>query len=200
MADILNDVLSRRTVHLCVDMQGMFAEETDWQTPWMKRVLPVVDELAGHRPQDTIFTRFMPPERAEERTGTWRAYFERWHQFTTAEIDPGLLDLVPPLRRHVPPGRVIDKPAYSPFVDTDLDALLRGEGVETLIVTGAETDVCVLAAVMSAVDLGYAIVLPKDALCSSSDQTHDALIETYSTRYGGQVVLSDLDAILKAWR
>jgi hypothetical protein len=27
-------------VHLCVDMQRMFAEATDWQMPWLERVLP----------------------------------------------------------------------------------------------------------------------------------------------------------------
>ena len=27
-------------VHLCVDMQRMFAEATEWQMPWLERVLP----------------------------------------------------------------------------------------------------------------------------------------------------------------
>lgn len=199
MADMLEDFLSRPTLHLCVDMQGMFAQDTEWQTPWMKRVLPVVDRLCAHRPADTIFTRFVPPRHAGERDGTWRDYFERWHQFTLDEIDAGLVELVPELARYAPPAQVIDKAAYSPFSGTDLDRRLRERGVETLIVTGAETDVCVLAAVISAVDLGYRIVLPKDGLCSSSDETHDALIETYSSRYGGQVALSDVTSILALW-
>ena len=33
--------LPERTIHLCVDMQNIFAEDTPWQTPWMKRVLPI---------------------------------------------------------------------------------------------------------------------------------------------------------------
>ena len=27
-------------VHLCVDMQRMFAEGTEWKMPWLERVLP----------------------------------------------------------------------------------------------------------------------------------------------------------------
>src|SRR4051812_36574911 len=52
--------LGARTVHLCVDMQNLFAEETPWNTPWMKRVLPVVTRIAEHHPERTVFTRFIP--------------------------------------------------------------------------------------------------------------------------------------------
>lgn len=46
-------------VHLCVDMQRLFAEETAWRTPWMPRVLPVVVRLCERRADRTCFTRFM---------------------------------------------------------------------------------------------------------------------------------------------
>ena len=32
-------------VHLCVDMQRMFAEQTEWHAPWMEKVLPEVVRL-----------------------------------------------------------------------------------------------------------------------------------------------------------
>jgi nicotinamidase-related amidase len=34
------------TVHICVDMQRMFAEGTDWTMPWLPRVLPNVVAIA----------------------------------------------------------------------------------------------------------------------------------------------------------
>ena len=38
--------LGPRAVHLCVDMQTLFAERTDWHVPWLERVLPAVTRLA----------------------------------------------------------------------------------------------------------------------------------------------------------
>ena len=52
--------LTESCAHLCVDMQNLFAEDTEWHTPWMERVLPVVERIARARPDRTIFTRFIP--------------------------------------------------------------------------------------------------------------------------------------------
>lgn len=49
------------SVILCVDMQGLFAEPTEWSTPWMKRVLPLVVDLVAARPQQTVCTASSPP-------------------------------------------------------------------------------------------------------------------------------------------
>jgi len=48
-------------VHLCIDMQLVFAEPTPWHTPWMGRVLPLVVEIAERQAARTVFTRFIPP-------------------------------------------------------------------------------------------------------------------------------------------
>ncbi|MCB8837209.1 cysteine hydrolase family protein [Aurantimonas sp. VKM B-3413] len=191
--------LAPNTIHLCVDMQNVFADDTEWKTPWMPRVLPVVEEIASRHTADTIFTRFIPPDRPQDVSGAWRKYFKRWHQFTRAEVDPHLLDLVPSLARLVPPATVVDKPVYSPFYRPELMDILRRRETDTLIITGAETDVCVLAAVFDAMDRGFRILLVKDALCSSADETHDALMTVYASRFSHQVELVDADAILAAW-
>jgi nicotinamidase-related amidase len=188
------------TLHLCIDMQNIFAEDTAWHTPWMNRVLPVVAAIAERHAQRTLFTRFVPPERAEEMSGSWRRYFERWREFTGEKIDPRLLELVEPLRRLVPPARVLDKRFYSPFHGTDLAAQLRGQSIDALVISGAETDLCVLAAVLDAVDLGLRVVIASDAICSSSDDKHDALMQLYRDRFSQQVEAVSAETILAHWR
>lgn len=55
-------LLSAGTVHLCIDMQTLFAERTDWHVPWFERVLPAVARPTEARRARTVFTRFVPPE------------------------------------------------------------------------------------------------------------------------------------------
>src|ERR1044071_6898672 len=192
--------LGDRTIHLCVDMQNLFAEDTPWNTPWMKRVLPVVTRIAERHPEQTVFTRFIPARHPDELPGNWRRFYRRWAELTLERIDRRLLELVPPLNRLAPPAVVIDKRVYSPFAEPDLPQLLRERQVDTLVITGAETDVCVLGAVVDAVDRGYRVVLAEDAICSSSDETHDALMTLYRNRFSQQIETAKAEAILEAWR
>jgi nicotinamidase-related amidase len=131
--------------------------------------------------------------------GTWQRYFHRWQEMTLENIDPRLLELVPSLARLAPPAVVVDKHVYSPSVESDLLRVLRKGQTDTLVISGAETDVCVLAAVLGAVDFGYRVVLATDALCSSSDTTHDALLTLYRARFSYQIEASETATILQHW-
>jgi nicotinamidase-related amidase len=78
--------------------------------------------------------------------------------------------------------------------------MLAGSGVDTLVITGGETDVCVLATVLGAIDRGFRVALVTDAVCSSQDETHDALMELYRSRFSEQVEPVTVNEVLKAWR
>ncbi|BAQ44595.1 MULTISPECIES: cysteine hydrolase family protein [Methylobacterium] len=117
--DVLpNGPLEKRAVHVCVDMQNLFAEETAWHTPWME------------------------------------------------------------------PGP---------------ESALRARRAETLVITGGETDVCVLASVLGAIDRDYRSVLAADAVCSSSDETHDAMMTLYGQRFRQHLDVATVDQILHNW-
>jgi len=118
---------------------------------------------------------------------------------TLERIDRRLLDLILSLARFAPPAAVVDKHFHSPFVEGELLEPLRSRRVDTLVITGAETDVCVLAAVLGAVDFGYRVVLADDALCSSSDMTHDALLTLYRERFSYQIEATEASIILSNW-
>jgi nicotinamidase-related amidase len=167
-------------------MQRMFAEETQWHTPWMARVLPLVVSVVELDPTRTVFTRFIPPKTADQAGGTWRRYYERWSSLTLEHLDPELVNLLPDLQKFVPPAQLEDKMILSPWAGS-LDERFKASGIDTLIISGAETEVCVLAAVMGAIDRGYRVIIVSDAVCSGADTTHDAMLEIYSSRFGMQV-------------
>jgi nicotinamidase-related amidase len=185
-------------MHLCVDMQRMFNESTPWQTPWMAKVMPNVAALVAHDPERTVFTRFVPPRTPDELPGTWRRYYERWQVMTRSRMAPALVEVAPELARYAPPAKVLDKQVYSPWVDGALSRLLTALHVDTLIVSGTETEVCVLATVLGAIDHGYRVIIATDAICSSADSTHDAMLEIYHSRFGMQVETAVVEEILEA--
>lgn len=191
--------LDRAAIHIAVDMQCLFAEPAEWFVPWLPKVLPNVLRIAERHPDRTIFTRFIPPSDPDHAVGAWRDYYERWRSMARDRIDLHLLELVEPLRKLVPPAKVLNKTGYSAFGHPRLVHALRRQGIRTLIVTGGETDVCVLATVIAAVDLGFRVVLPQDALCSVSDATHDALMTLYRERYSQQIETTSTERVLGDW-
>ena len=191
--------LTPKTVHLCLDMQRIFSPEGPWATPWMERVLPVVTSIASRYPERTVFTRFVTPREPTDMPGMWQRYYSRWQQTTRDRIDPALLELVSPLARLSPPATVIDKSRFSGFAEPQLLAHLQARDADGLVITGSETDVCVLGTVLAAVDIGYRVIIVRDAICSSSDKGHEALMEVYHSRFSEQIETANADEILTAW-
>ena len=138
-------------------------------------------------------------EKPDDMPGVWQQYYQKWRALTRDRIDPDLLDLLPELRRLVPPATVIDKNRYSAFAGAALPKHLRDRRADTLIVTGSETDVCVLATVLGAVDCGFCVVVVTDGICSSSDEGHDALLTVYHRRFSEQIQTADVENVLSAW-
>jgi nicotinamidase-related amidase len=186
-------------VHLSIDMQNLFAPGGIWETPWMERVLPAIVAIAELNPPRTVFTRFVTPLHAEDRPGRWQRYFTKWECATRSRLSSSQLEIVSPLSRLIPPASVIDKPAYSAFAESILAVFLRAKSVDTLIITGSETDVCVLATVLDAVDLGFRTIVVEDALCSSFDDGHDALMTLYRNRFSEQIELMTQAQVSDLW-
>jgi nicotinamidase-related amidase len=186
-------------VHLSIDMQNLFAPGGIWETPWMERVLPAIVAIAELNPPRTVFTRFVTPLHAEDRPGRWQRYFTKWECTTRSRLSSSQLEIVSPLSRLIPPASVIDKPAYSAFAESILAVFLRDKSVDTLIITGSETDVCVLATVLDAVDLGFRTIVVEDALCSSFDDGHDALMTLYRNRFSEQIELMTQAQVSDLW-
>ena len=69
---------------------------------------------------------------------------------------------------------VIDKPGKGAFYQTDLDLMLRNRDIETLLVAGVTTEVCVNTTVREANDRGYRCVVLSDCCASYFPEFHAA--------------------------
>ena len=64
-----------------------------------------------------------------------------------------------------------------PMGGTDLDAVLRNLGVTTIVATGVSVNIAIQSLVMDAVNAGYQVVLPRDAVAGIPADYAQAVLE-----------------------
>lgn len=192
--------LAPDSLHLVIDMQRLFVEHPDWRVPRLTAILPTVRELVRAHPERTLFTRFVTPAVPDEAIGQWRFYYRHWRSVTLERMDPALLDLVPELAAHASPDRILDKRSHGGFDAPEFAARIAAEHASTLILTGVETEVCVLALAFAATDRGYRVVIVSDAVTSSSEQGHQAALTGIYPRLDQQIVIASAAEVLAALR
>ena len=55
-------------LHLCVDMQRLFATGHPWAVPWLERVVPVIETLCARHAERTLTHYRSTPQGLEERS------------------------------------------------------------------------------------------------------------------------------------
>lgn len=85
----------------------------------------------------------------------------------------------------------------SPMAGTSLDPVLRNLGVRTIVATGVSANVAVLGLAFDAVNLGYQLVLPRDAIAGVGADYVDALFAGTLRLLGTVTTCEDL---FEAWR
>lgn len=192
--------LTPGTLLAVIDMQRLFAEKTAWHTPTLGDIVPAVVRLASAQPERTMFARFAVPPNAEAAAGRWRTYYRRWSSMTGERLPVAFTELVAPLAAIARDDATFDKCTYSIFGAPAFEARLVRDGVDTVILAGVETDVCVLASVFDAVDRGYRVIVAADAVTSSSAAGHAAVLDAILPRMGEQVDIMKAETILALWR
>ncbi|MCQ2155051.1 MAG: cysteine hydrolase [Bacteroidales bacterium] len=79
---------------------------------------------------------------------------------------------------------VVPKRRYSGFFQTDLDILLRELGIDTVIMTGLHAHMCVRHTSADAYQLGYNVVVAKEATDSFTEEDYNIGIAYLKTCYG----------------
>lgn len=93
---------------------------------------------------------------------------------------------------------VLVKRRYSGFFATDLDLLLKGLSVNTLILSGVATDVCVRATAQDALQLNYRVLLPRECVAGTTVSRHEAALEHIGYVLGYVMSLDDVMALFSS--
>lgn len=83
------------------------------------------------------------------------------------------------------PGElVVNKTSSGALNSTMLDQTLRNMGIQSLIVSGVTTDVCVETTARDAADRGFQVIIVEDACTAFSDTLHQATLQAFSLAFG----------------
>ena len=106
-------------------------------------------------------------------------------------------DIVPALAP-IPGEPVVDKPGKGAFFATDLHELLRNRHIDSLIVGGVTTEVCVHTTVREANDRGYRCIVPGDCCASYFPEFHAVGLAMIKAQGGIFGWVSDSARVLSA--
>jgi biuret amidohydrolase len=79
---------------------------------------------------------------------------------------------------------VIDKPGKGAFYQTDLELVLKNRGIETLLLCGVTTEVCVNTTVREANDRGFRCIVLADCCASYFPEFHDMALKMIKAQGG----------------
>lgn len=91
---------------------------------------------------------------------------------------------------------IIEKTKYNAFLNTPLDARLRNRGIDTLVVTGVFTNVCVGTTAQEGSMRNYHVVIPGDLVLGTDEDLHESTLLNIG-RFFGTVTSSD--ELLQIW-
>ncbi|MEE1426496.1 MAG: isochorismatase family cysteine hydrolase [Acutalibacteraceae bacterium] len=86
---------------------------------------------------------------------------------------------------------IVPKRRYSGFFHTDLDLLLRELGVNTVVLTGLHTHMCVRHTAADAYQLGYDVVAIKDATNSFTAEDYEYGLSYLKGTYDAEITDTD---------
>lgn len=86
---------------------------------------------------------------------------------------------------------ILEKRTYSAFHETEMDLLLRRLGVDTVIIAGLHTNICVRHTSADAFHRGYRVVIPRDCVQAMTDEEHESGLEYLERIYGARITTSD---------
>ena len=133
----------KNTALLVIDVQQGLLDENPYQADALLKKIKTLQDFARQNGTEVIFVR----HHEDDPNGLY---------FGSPKWQIG--EAIAPLAGET----IVDKHYSSAFKDTELEAHLQKQSIQTLIICGMQTEYCVDATVKSAFEHGYKVYIPKD--------------------------------------
>jgi isochorismate hydrolase len=180
-----------RSALLVLDMQSYFLEESSHA--YIPSAVAIVRGIANlvsefsRLGRPIIFTQHINTDSDAGMMAVW------WREVITLQNQ--LHRIIPelnPVR-----GTVVQKSQYDAFYQTDLDEMLKTNGVTQVVVTGVMTHLCCETTARSAFMRGYQVFFPVDGTATYSLEHHRASLVNLAHGFASIVLMRDIFLALR---
>jgi ureidoacrylate peracid hydrolase len=180
----------KRTVLLVIDMQNAFvAPGAPIEVPAARAIVAPINQLAAELRRRGVTIVWVAHENRADGHD-WAGFFDAFiapgrRAEAAAALAPGskLQQLWPELEVAASDLRVA-KNRYSVFIKSDFEKALRQRGIDTLLIAGTKTNVCVECTARDAMMLDFKVVMLSDCTAALSDDEHRATLENVIQQFG----------------
>jgi len=97
----------------------------------------------------------------------------------------------------LPNERVVIKHRYSAFINSDLNTVLKAKGIESVLVTGVATNVCVETTARDAYMYDYYVTMVSDCAAAYEPKLHETTLENIRRHFG---LVASSEEIIQTWQ
>ena len=180
----------KRSALLVIDMQNAFvAPGAPIEVPAARAIVAPINQLAAElRRRGVIIVWVAHENRPDGRD--WAGFFDafiapgrRAEAAAALVVGSKLQQLWPELEVAASDLRVA-KNRYSALITGSLEKTLRDKGIDTLLLAGTKTNVCVECTARDAMMLDFKVVVLSDCTAALSDDEHRATLENVIQQFG----------------
>ena len=176
-----------RTALLVVDMLNTYDfEDADALKASAAKVVPHLAEVVEHAKREDFLTIYV-----NDNYGDWAAGRQELVDAAMGGAAPELVEPIAP----APGTPFVVKARHSIFYQTQLEYLLRQEGIERLILTGQVTEQCILYSALDAYVRHFEATIPRDAVAHIDEDLAKAALRMMEDNMRAQITSSGFEAM-----
>lgn len=188
-------VRTKRTAVMIIDVQNDFCSP---EFPAYQAMLPKLQRFVAEARRNSVplvFTQAVHSEKTDSPVWFSR-YRTRPHRQQVCRLGTPGADFHP-MVQPAPEDVVVQKHRYNAFIGTDLELILRAQGIEALLFTGIATNVCVENAAREAFQRDFWTIMVDDCMAAHSEEAHQMTLTNTERGFG---IVTTSDQVIQIWQ
>jgi nicotinamidase-related amidase len=183
----------RSAAVIVIDMQnGFVAKGATYETPGARTLIPLLERLLAFAREHGMPIIWTQSDHSAPYSGIMLKKFPTIREDKYLWAGDSSFELFPDMAQPRDGDFRVIKHKYDAFFETNLDAILRNQNVDTVIIVGTATNVCCESTARSAFYRDYCVAFPSDCNASFDAGMHQAALKTIDMFFGRVMTTDEL--------